>query len=216
MIKRIKAVGEIGRNYEKVRDATFALERFVCSNLCNNPRDPFYGEIIKDYLRQDVRREYNAYVHDNKLTDNAVSILAFLKRAVKVKKDDEKGSATLRGKKDKDKSRKKVKKSKTKNVEKPKETPKIANYQFFRSPCSESSTEDSTSSDSGSDSDTDSSSSDDANCNAQTTNQVCDFCEGMHHLFKCIKFFYELTYKERRKWVEAGQRCPLCPKVRTY
>ena len=211
MIKRMKAVGEIGKNYEKVRDATYALERFICSNLCRDREDPFYGEIIKDYLRWDVKREYNAYIHDNKLKDNAVSILEFLKRAVKVKRDDE----TEKGGKFrslKDKFRKKKKSTKPEKIAKkdPPTKVKNANYQFFRSPSSESSTESWTESDASGSTDDDTDSDGDGYCNLQTKTEVCDFCEGLHNLFKCLKFFYELTYKERRKWVDNGNRCPLC------
>ena len=210
MIKRMKAVGEIGKNYEKVRDATYALERFICSNLCRDREDPFYGEIIKDYLRWDVRREYNAYIHDNKLKDNAVSILEFLKRAVKVKRDDD-AERVGKFRAFKDKSKKKKKVSKVEKPEKKADPPKTknANYQFFRSPSSESSTESWTDSDaSGWSDDSDS----DRYCNLQTKAEVCDFCEGLHNLFKCLKFFYDLTYKERRKWVDQSNRCPLCLK----
>ena len=210
MIKRMKAVGEIGKNYEKVRDATYALERFVCSNLCRDREDPFYGEIIKDYFRYDVKREYNAYIHDNKLKDNAVSILEFLKRAVKVKRDEESERASKPKSKYKDKFKKKKKPLKDDKKDS-KNRVQNANYQFFRSPVAESSTE--TSSDSDASWTDDSEDSDEGgNCYLQTRNEVCDFCEGLHNLFKCLKFFYELTYKDRRKWVEQGNRCTLCLK----
>ena len=208
MIKRMKAVGEIGKNYEKVRDAAYALERFICSNLCRDREDPFYGEIIKDHLRSDVKQEYNAYVHDNRLKDNAVTILEFLKRAVRVKRTDDQPSKHKFHKKHAKKKKDSVKekdKVGSKNAE------AKANYQFFRSPSTDSSADETSSSDT--DSCSEGSSTDDTgNCNWQTKNEICDFCEGLHNLFKCIKFFHDLTYKDRKKWVDRSNRCPLCLK----
>ena len=34
MIARIKSIGEIGRDHTKVRDAAFALERYIDSRYC--------------------------------------------------------------------------------------------------------------------------------------------------------------------------------------
>ena len=85
MIERIKAIGEIGKNYEKVRDAAFALERFLDSNFCKDPHDPVIAEIIRPYMSPDVREQYRAFYLDNRLNDDPTTIYKFLIRMLDVK-----------------------------------------------------------------------------------------------------------------------------------
>ena len=201
LIARLKAVGEIGRNYEKVRDAAFALERYIDSSYCKDPTDPLVVEIIKPMMKTEVKEMYRTFLLDKKRKDNPVSLHEFLTRMLEIKGDDRPPKH--------DKNREKKGKKKPKKV-KSSEGEKKANYQFFRPP----STSDDTTSDSSSESDSfDSSSEDESNLNIQRREEICEFCKGLHNLFRCLKFFCELDYKDRRQWVVEEKRCPLCLKT---
>ena len=73
MVQRIKAVSEVGKDYGKVQDAIFALERFLESRYCKDPNDPLTAEMIRPYMKEEVRQQYRGYIHDHRLKDTAVS-----------------------------------------------------------------------------------------------------------------------------------------------
>ena len=203
MIARIKAIGEIGRDHAKVRDAAFALERYIDSRYCRDPHDPFIADLIIPLMRSDVRREYRAYVHDNGLEEDPVSIHGFLSRVLEIEEDPKKH---LRGE---HKSKAKDKVEGKKNAVKPKlDVSKKANYQFYNRP--ETSSEESE--DSFANESFEGDSEDGVQVNVQKKGEICDFCQGWHNLFRCITFFYEMSYAQRRKWVINEKRCPLCLK----
>ena len=201
MVQRIKAISEVGKDYGKVQEAVFALERFLESRYCKDPNDPLTAEMIRPYMRPEVREQYRSYKHDHQLDDTAVSILKFLRKMLEIREDEQR----------KDKSYKihKVKKVK-KEAGKEKEKDKKANYQFFNSPSSDEteSSEDSFANESFYDS-----SEDEGQLHWQRQDTTCDFCKGLHNIFQCLKFFCELSHSQRRKWVIKEKRCPFCLKT---
>ena len=183
-----------------MQDAVFALERFLESRFCQDPKDPLIAEIIKPYMKSEVRSRYRGYLDDKDLEDNPTSILKFLRRVLKVREE--------RDKKERDPRKNKGKKS-TKPAKKKQIQEKKANYQFFNSPdsCSESSFCDSFAYDSVS------SSEDEGHLHWQKQDTTCEFCKGLHSIFQCLKFFCEMTHGQRRKWVVKEKRCPFCLKA---
>ena len=198
MIQRIKAISEVGKDVGKVQDAVFALERFIESRYCQDPDDPLMSEIIRPNMRSEVRRRYRAFLEDRRLPDTPKSILSFLRRTLTIETDKDK---------EKEKNREKAKaridrKKKKEKVDKDKK----ANYQFFNSPSSYRDT----SEDSFYDETFDDSSDEERQFNWQKKDEICEFCEGLHNIFQCLKFFCELSHKQRRKWVVKEKRCPFC------
>ena len=181
----------------------FALERFLESRFCHDPEDPLIAEIIKPYMKSEVRSRYRGYLDDKDLDDTPVSILKFLRRVLKVREE--------KNKKDKEPKKSSSRKKSTKPVAgKEKEKEKRANYQFFNSPkaCSDSSFDDSFAYDSSA-----SSSDDESHLHWQRRDVTCEFCKGLHSIFQCLKFFCEMTHGQRRKWVIKEKRCPFCLKA---
>ena len=199
MVQRIKAISEVGKDYGKVQEAVFALERFLESRYCRDPNDPLTAEIIRPYMKDEVRQQYRGYIHDHRLKDTAVSILKFLKKMLEIREDDQKHNIYKHRKTKKAKKESKKEKDKTKD--------KKANYQFFNPPSSEDteSSEDSFANESFYDS-----SEEEGQFNWQKQDTTCDFCKGLHNIFQCLKFFCELTHGQRRKWVIKEKRCPFC------
>ena len=199
MIQRIKAVKDAGNDLAKLQDAVFALERFLESRFCRDPDDPLMSEIIRPSMREEVREQYRAFKADNRLADTPRTILAFFKRMMEVKEDKDKQN------KETFKAKNKPEKKKNSKTEK-KDEIKKANYQFHNhgydssdNSFAEESFEDS--------------SEEEGRLNWQTKESNCDFCKGLHNIFQCIKFFFDLTYGQRRKWVIKEKRCPFCLRI---
>ena len=96
---------------------------------------------------------------------------------------------------------------KDKDKDKDSEKDKKANYQFFNPPSSE---ETDSSEDSFANESFDDSSEEEGRLNWQKQDTTCYFCNGLHNIFQCLKFFCELTHGQRRKWVIREKRCPFC------
>ena len=218
--ERIRDVRHLGpRETDRIEKAIFALEKVLKTE---DPRNGEVLRIIKRNMRWEVLQGYNSYLWDKNVYDKPLSVLNFLRRHMDIQ------SATSRDCKmnlepKRFRSRKGLKGGKkTEAAEKKDNTvTKKAdnkgkkgenNYQFFKAPCSGTS---SSSSEESSEEDSDESETEDSEAeygrlHAQKGKEVCYYCEDDHDIFRCDVFCCQLTAKERRAWAKREGRCLVC------
>ena len=213
MLRRISELRDVRTDdQQKVQRAVYALEKCLAS--ADNPGDRHLMRMIRPELSRKVLKGYNTHRWDWNKPDSPGTLKDYLNRFMRVELDTYRNFRPSRSKaaKPKKAAKKKAVKKKDKKKKSKKDKKGKDSYQFFHAGSSGESSDSSLSS-SSSLSDSSSCESDEPSSgqlNTQKGNTQCGFCQGLHVIFKCIKFFCELNCEERRDWVEKESKCPLC------
>ena len=184
-----------------VQSALYALERFLFSNLCPNPQDEYVAHMIKPYMQEALRENYETYRLDYQRPDNAVVVADYLRRLIRVKRQVETKESRY--------SEKPPTKKKESKTAKNKVTSK--QFQFTQwEEGSDNESESLPSSDEEWESSSEESDGERTEIHTSSSKRECAYCSGQHDLYCCAPFFCDITSVERLKWVTTKGKCLLC------